>query len=186
MTCNGPISPRNCCWTSWPGGCLRAPRPWWVPTATWSRRRDPALAALAARTPVLPLTGLTVEEVAELIEDVVGPERAMDVAADVHRRTGGNPFFAQQVSWLLKDGREGVPPGVREALEQRFAALPHASTVALRAAAVAGPRFSADLVARAAGQPPEAIAGSLAEAVRARVLGQDGPDRLPLRPRPVP
>ena len=137
----------------------------------------PALAALAARAPVLPLTGLTVEEVAMLIEDVVGPERAMDVAADVHRRTGGNPFFAQQVSWLLKDGREGVPPGVREALEQRFAALPHASTVALRAAAVAGPRFSADLVARAAGQPPEAIAGPLAEAVRARVLGQDGPDR---------
>ena len=137
----------------------------------------PALAALAARAPVLPLTGLTVEEVTVLIEDVVGQERARDVAADVHRRAGGNPFFAQQVSWLLKDGREGVPPGVREALEQRFAALPDASTVALRAAAVAGPRFSADLVARAAGQPPGAIAGPLAEAVRARVLGQDGPDR---------
>ena len=84
----------------------------------------PALAALAARTPVLPLTGLTVEAVTELIGDVVGQERARDVAADVHRRTGGNPFFAEQVSWLLKDGGRGVPPGVREALEQRFAALP--------------------------------------------------------------
>jgi predicted ATPase len=137
----------------------------------------PALAALAARTPVVPLTGLDVAAVTGLIEDVVGQERAGEVAADVHRRTGGNPFFAQQVSWLLKDGREGVPPGVREALAQRFEALPGACTAALRAAAVAGPRFSADLVARAAGQPPDALAGSLAEAVRARVLGQDGPDR---------
>jgi tetratricopeptide (TPR) repeat protein len=137
----------------------------------------PALTALAARTPVVPLTGLDVAAVTGLIEDVVGRERAGEVAADVHRRTGGNPFFAQQVSWLLKDGREGVPPGAREALEQRFAALSGACTAALRAAAVAGPRFSADLVARAVGQPPEALAGSLAEAVRARVLGQEGPDR---------
>ena len=58
----------------------------------------PALAALAARTMVLPLTGLTVEAVTELIGGVVGEQRAGDVAADVHRRTGGNPFFAQQVS----------------------------------------------------------------------------------------
>ena len=136
----------------------------------------PALAALAARSTVLPLTGLTVAAVTELIGDVVGRQRAADVAADVHRRTGGNPFFAQQVSWLLKDGRAGVPPGVREALEQRFAALPEATAAALRAAAVAGPRFSADLLARATGQPPAAVAGSLAEAVRARVLSQDAPD----------
>ena len=94
----------------------------------------------------------------------------------MHRRTGGNPFFAQQVSWLLKDGRTGVPPGVAEALGQRFASLPEASTAAVAAAAVAGPRFSADLVARATGQPPEAMAASLAEAVRARVLSYDGPD----------
>jgi tetratricopeptide (TPR) repeat protein len=136
----------------------------------------PALAALAARAAVLPLTGLTVEAVTELIEDVVGLRRATEVAADVHRRTGGNPFFAQQVSWLLKDGREGVPPGVREALEQRFAALPDACAAAVQAAAVAGPRFSAELVARAADQPPEAMTGSLAEAVRARVLCHDGGD----------
>jgi hypothetical protein len=137
----------------------------------------PTLAALAARTPVLPLTGLTVEAVTELIGDIVGQPRAAGVAADVHRRTGGNPFFVQQVSWLLKDDRGGVPPGVREALGQRFAALSDASAAALRAAAVAGPRFSADLVARVAGQPPETMAASLAEAVLARVLGRDGPDR---------
>jgi tetratricopeptide (TPR) repeat protein len=138
----------------------------------------PALAALAARTTVLPLTGLTVEAVAELIRGVVGEQRAGDVAAGVHRRTGGNPFFAQQVSWLLKDGRTGVPPGAREALGQRFAALPEACTAVLRAAAVGGPRFSAGLVARVTGDSPEAVAGLLAEAVQARVLSQDVPEGL--------
>jgi predicted ATPase len=127
---------------------------------------------------VLPLAGLTVEAVTELIGGVVGGARAGDVAADVHRRSGGNPFFALQVSWLLKDGRTGVPPGAREALEQRFAALSEACAAVLRAAAVAGTRVSADLVARATGESPEAVAGLLAEAVQARVLSQDGPDGL--------
>jgi predicted ATPase len=137
----------------------------------------PGLAAVAARCTVLPLTGLTVEAVTALIEGVVGEQQAREVVAEVHRRTGGNPFFAQQVSWLLKGGRSGVPPGAAQALAQRLASLPEASTAAVAAAAVAGPRFSAGLVARAVGLPPEAVAGSLAEAVRARVLNLDGPDR---------
>lgn len=48
----------------------------------------PALAALAARTPVVPLTGVDVAAVTGLIEDVVGQVRAGEVAADVHWRTG--------------------------------------------------------------------------------------------------
>ena len=90
----------------------------------------------------------------------------------MHRRTGGNPFFAQQVSWSLKDGRTGVPPGAREALEQRFAALPEACAAVLRAAAVAGPRISAGLVARVTGGSPDTVAGLLAEAVQARGLAR--------------
>ena len=81
-----------------------------------------ALAALAARTTVLPPTGLGPDAVGDLIADVLGDRPAAEIAADVHRRTGGNPFFVQQVSWLLHGGQEGIPPGVREALELRFAA----------------------------------------------------------------
>jgi hypothetical protein len=41
-----------------------------------------------------------------------GGTAADAVAAAVHRRTGGNPFFVQQVSWLLKDGANRDPrPG---------------------------------------------------------------------------
>ena len=136
----------------------------------------PALAALAARTTVLPLTGLGPDAVGDLVADVVGDRRAAEVAAGVHRRTGGNPFFVQQVSWLLRSGQEGIPPGVHEALELRFAALPGAAAAALRAAAVVGPRFTADLVARAAMQPPGAVTEALAAAVRARVVSPDGAD----------
>jgi len=131
------------------------------------------LAALAARSTALPLTGLAVGEVTRLVAQVVGDQRAADVAADVCRRTGGNPFFVQQVSWLLQAGQGGIPPGVRETLGRRFAGLPAASAAAVRTAAVAGQRFSADLVAAAAGQPPGAVAASLDEAVLARVLTRD-------------
>jgi hypothetical protein len=134
----------------------------------------PVLAALAARTTVLPLTGLGPDAVGDLVADVVGEQRAAEVAAGVHRRTGGNPFFVQQVSWLLRSGQEGIPPGVHEAMELRFAALPGAAAAALRTAAVIGQRFSADLVALVSGQPSGAVAEALAVAVRARVVSRDG------------
>ena len=125
---------------------------------------------------MLPLTGLGPDAVGDLVADVVGEQRAAEVAAGVHRRTGGNPFFVQQVSWLLHGGQEGIPPGVREALELRFAALPGAAAAALRTAAVIGQRFSADLAALVSGQPSGAVAEALAAAVRARVVSRDGTD----------
>jgi hypothetical protein len=136
----------------------------------------PVLTALAARTTVLPLTGLGPDAVGDLVADVVGDQRAAEVAPGVHRRTGGNPFFVQQVSWLLRGGQEGIPPGVREALELRFAALPGAAAAALRTAAVIGQRFSADLAALVSGQPSGAVAEALAAGVRARVVSRDGTD----------
>src|SRR5689334_6257189 len=142
----------------------------------------PALAALAARTTVLPLTGLGPDAVGDLVAEAVGEQRAAEVAAGVHRRTGGNPFFVQQVSWLLRSGQEGIPPGVHEAMELRFAGLPGAAAAALRTAAVIGQRFSADLVALVSGPPSGSpsgppsgtVAEALAAAVRARVVSRDG------------
>src|SRR5215468_10535971 len=133
----------------------------------------PALAAVAARATVLPLTGLPPGAVAQLMAGVLGEQPADEAAAAVHRRTGGNPFFVEQVSWLLKDGQTGIPPGVREALAERFAPLSTACVAALGAAAVAGGRFRADVVARALEQAP--VAEALAEGARAGVLTEDAP-----------
>src|SRR2546430_2922634 len=106
----------------------------------------PALAAVAARAAVLPLAGLPAGAVAQLMADVLGEQPGAGVAADVHRRTGGHPFLVQQVSWLLKEGAEGIPPGVREALAGRFAGLAAACVAALSAAAGLRLRVRADLV----------------------------------------
>src|SRR5215831_11593247 len=136
---------------------------------------SPALAAVAARATVLPLAGLPAGAVARLVADVLGEQAAGEVAADVHRRTGGNPFFVQQVSWLLKAGQEGIPPGVREALAERFAGLPAACAAVLSAAAVIGRRFRTELVAGAAEQAPEQVAEAAAAGARAGVLTGDAP-----------
>jgi len=135
----------------------------------------PALAAVAARATVLPVTGLTAGEVTALVAGVLGEAAATGVAAEVHRRTGGNPFFVQQVSWLLKQGRRGIPPGVREALAERFAVLPAACPAVLSAAAVIGQRFGTELVARTTARAPGQVAEALAEAARAGVLTADAP-----------
>ena len=134
-----------------------------------------ALASLAARTTVLPLTGLSPDAVTDLVADVLGDQRAAEVAAGVHRRTGGNPFFVQQVSLLLRSGQDGIPPGVHEALELRFEALPGSTAAALRTAAVIGQQFTADLVGRASGERPEVVTEALSAAVRARLVRRDAP-----------
>ena len=135
----------------------------------------PALAAVATRAAVLPLTGLPVEAVALLVADVLGERPGAGVAADVRRRTGGNPFFVQQVSWLLKAGQQGIPPGVREALAERFAGLPAGCEAALKAAAVIGSQVRTDVVARTTAQAPELAAEALAAGARAGVLTEDAP-----------
>jgi tetratricopeptide (TPR) repeat protein len=137
---------------------------------------DPALAAVAARSTVLPLAGLPVDAVTQLVARALGEQRAVSLGADVHRRTGGNPFFVQQVSWLLASGDGGLPPGVREALDQRFGGLPGECVAALSAAAVAGQRFSAGLLARATGATAGQVASALAEAVRTRILIGGAPE----------
>ena len=134
-----------------------------------------AVAALAARNTVLPLGGLPADAVTRLVARAAGEQRAASLGAEVHRRTGGNPFFVQQVSWLLSSGEGGLPPGVRQALDQRFAGLPEQCRAAVSAAAVAGQRFSASLVARATDEPAATVASALGDAVRARVLVDDPP-----------
>ncbi len=133
------------------------------------------LAGLAARSTVLALPGLDAAAVTTLVADVTGASPAAGVAAEVHRRTGGNPFFVQQLAWLLDAGEAGFPPGVHEALARRFGALPPGGATALQAAAVAGQRFAAELVAAATSQPLATVTEALQHAVRARLIAADGP-----------
>jgi DNA-binding CsgD family transcriptional regulator/tetratricopeptide (TPR) repeat protein len=63
-------------------------------------------------------------------------ERGFD-AAELHRTTGGNPFFVTEV---LAAGEHSVPATVQDAVLARAARLAPAARAVLDAAAVAGPR----------------------------------------------
>jgi hypothetical protein len=164
--------------------------------ATWrdldTAPDDPAqlpLADLAARGTVVPLPALSEAEVARLVAGMLGGQPEPALVADLRRRTGGNPFFVQQLTRLLPaqaggpggpelDTSAGIPLGVREAIRRRLARLSPACLELVTAAAVAGPACTAALLARVTGASPEAVRDLLEEAVRAHVLaGPDGPLR---------
>ncbi|WP_028922875.1 ATP-binding protein [Pseudonocardia acaciae] len=133
----------------------------------------PLLAPLLPRATAVRLTGLDAEQVGALIARATGdaPDRAL--AAEVHRRTGGNPFFVEQTARLAGTG-EPVAAGVRDAIERRLAPLPGPLLGLLRTAAVIGHEFDPALLGAAAATSPEeverllglAVATGLASATR--------------------
>lgn len=78
------------------------------------------------------LQALSVAAIRELIGD-------RDIDADeLHRRTGGNPFFVTEV---IATGGAGMPATVRDAVLARASRLRPSARAILDAAAVAGPRI---------------------------------------------
>jgi DNA-binding CsgD family transcriptional regulator/tetratricopeptide (TPR) repeat protein len=79
-------------------------------------------------------------------------------AVELHRQTGGNPFF---VSEVLAAGGQGIPATVRDAVLARAARLSLTGRAALEAAAVSGPIAEPWLLAAVAGADAPAVAESV-------------------------
>ncbi len=130
----------------------------------------PALRRVAGAGQLLPLAGLTRDEVGALMTVVSGTRPADAAAADVWRRTGGNPFFVREVTRLLliQGDERTVPDTARDTCERRLARLSQPCADLLATAAVAGIELRPDLLTRLhrAADVPELVD----EAVRARVL----------------
>ena len=148
---------------------------------------DPVLAqvrATLARAPGfahVDLGPLYEAATALLVAGVAGPDRLDDRAvADLHTRSGGNPFFATELARVAAERRDGaVPPGVRDVVLRRLAQLPDDARTALRLAAVAGQRFDVPLLQRAgAGLDDDALADALDAAEAAHLIRAEGPGRL--------
>ena len=107
---------------------------------------------------VISLSGLDTAGVAALMASTAGTELRDELAAAVHRQTGGNPLFVGEVTRLLAvhnaldrtDVSVGVPAGVREVIERRMVRLPQRCIELLTLAAVVGEEFPLDVVASAA------------------------------------
>jgi DNA-binding CsgD family transcriptional regulator len=119
------------------------------------------------RCSLLHLSGLNVEETRDLMAQLLGPEAPIDVA-ELHERTGGNPFFVTEV--LRGDPHAGVPATVEAAIRARLRALPQDTTEALGAAAVLGRDIDTGLLARLTDRPRDKVADALAPAMRAGLL----------------
>ena len=142
--------------------------------------------ATAARLPGaarLALRGLTAADVERLVREAghaisgQGRQDLAGLARSLHDRTGGNPFFIEQ---LLRLGDvSGSPPAVRDVLQARVAQRSSACRALLQLAAVAGRDVDLDILTSAAGLPEEDVLDALDEAEEARLLAPvaDAPGR---------
>lgn len=158
-------------------------------------RHQPVLLLLTVRTddpdPVIP----TVRMLAELerqswVERIeLGPLGRPDVANllrglggeristarttdDVLARTGGNPFFIEQLAaaGIGDKADRRLPPGLRDVLVDRLGALPDRTRQVLRGAAVAGRRVDEELLAEVLGLTVPVVADALRPAIAHGVL----------------
>ncbi len=95
------------------------------------------------------LTGLSEPEVAGLVAARRGPE---ELTGALHRETGGNPFYIEEVlrhlqtAPLAAHGALPIPEGVKDVIGRRLSRLAPGTEHALAVAAVAGREFDLDLL----------------------------------------
>lgn len=115
-----------------------------------------ALGAIARRhgSRRLRLRGLSAPAIAELLDAVAPATVDVDLAARIHERAEGNPFYAIELARLLDEdgGADGeVPASVRDAIRHRLGSLPETTIEVLTVAAAAGREVDVSLVASATG-----------------------------------
>jgi len=128
----------------------------------------------------IPLTPLGVDAIAELLEDLLGSDPSLaGLAASIHARTGGNPFFTEEVAQTLiesghLEGERGayrlvtpverleVPATVQSVLAARIDRLPEREKRLLQVAAVIGKDFAEPLLAEVVEESAEELKTALA------------------------
>jgi AAA ATPase domain len=135
---------------------------------------------LVAKATTVTLTGLDRDGVGALIARTAGREPAAQLVDEVHRRTGGNPFFVEQTARLWHSGGSlsTVAPGVREAVRRRLSLLPPPVVRLLTTAAVLGRKFHRHLLAATAAAPAAEVDRLLDQAVTARLVTVLGDGRF--------
>jgi DNA-binding SARP family transcriptional activator len=122
------------------------------------------------------LGGVGVEEVADLLGSQ-GVEVSGELAAALHARTGGNPFFVESLAehggdLARVDARE-LPDSVRELLDLRLAGLDPEAAGVLSAAAVVGMRVELTVLGAVAELEMGALLDVVDAALDAGLLAED-------------
>lgn len=120
------------------------------------------------------LAELASDAIADIVAGAVGAPPDAALAAEIHRRAGGNPFFAVQMA--LAAGPDGGPLGTRgDALRERVTPAAAATRDTLETIAVLGslPAAQLALLARLTGLDDRTLASALDELVDGGVLVHD-------------
>jgi DNA-binding SARP family transcriptional activator len=138
--------------------------------AEWQRRYE---------TVTVRLRGLDDAAVTRLLVDanVATEDGAAALGAIVRRRTGGNPFYIDQ---LLRSAAvdkafdaNALPAGVRDWIDRRIAALPAAPRALLGLAATIGRECDLDLLQQCSGLASDDLVDASEVLVRERLLDED-------------
>jgi hypothetical protein len=128
------------------------------------------------------LDGLDADAVHSLVGRVLGASSSAGLSADIHRRSGGHPFFVRELALLAANAASptSVPGAVREAIERRLRHLSGPTLTVLEVTAMIGNEVLTDVIvqilALASGEVELAIHEALAAGVM--VAGDDGELRL--------
>src|SRR5262245_16658476 len=118
------------------------------------------------------------DELGLLLADETGGPVESDVLDRVWKRTGGNPFFAEQLVAAetegSADGDGTLPPRLRDVVLARVATVSEAGQEVLRVASAAGARIDDGLLADVTDLSAATLRQALREVTGRRILDQSG------------
>jgi tetratricopeptide (TPR) repeat protein len=140
----------------------------------------PLLLPLSAHAANLALTGLDRDGVGLLMTRTAGLKPDDELVVEVHRRTGGNPLFVEQMARLWHGGTSitGIAPVIRAAIGRRLTHLPHGVVALLTAAAVLGTEFDLHVLAASVGGSFADVTAGLQQAEAARLVVPQDDERF--------
>ena len=111
------------------------------------------------------------DDVALLLADELGRTADPDLVDTIWERTGGNPFYAEQILAATQETTDGtLPPRLRDVVLARLSAVSEAGQEVLRVASAAGARLDDELLVAVAELPPPTVREALHEVVDRRIL----------------
>jgi DNA-binding SARP family transcriptional activator len=144
--------------------------------------RHPLAAGLADLHRTLPvesiaLHGIDTAAVESMLQQAAADGCAFDSALALRDRTGGNPFFIEQLLKGAPQGTEehraGPPVGVEHVVARRVGALGSGARAVLGVAAVSGSEFELSLLVEVLELPVDAVLDMLDAAERTGLIGEE-------------
>ncbi len=135
----------------------------------------------------IPLSRLSTEHVASIIVNYLGNGVvAHDLVVLIHSRTGGNPFFVEEIlrslweqgqmhksenGWTIRETSQvEIPSSIRALIRQRLSRLGEDTARLLSAGAAIGTDFEYELLQRVSGSDEEHVLAQLEKAIRAGLV----------------